>query len=125
MAELRDNGFRLFTNTYKTEGSNQPDYTGKGMVDGVEKAFAGWVARDDDGNTKKDKNGNPMVDFKISEPYDTTKATASPEPATVDDDLPFQEELSKMFEDVSYAECFSMDASSSLLYPMFIIYEYY
>ena len=44
MAELKDNRFRLFTNTYKTEGSNQPDYTAKGMVDGVEKAFAGWLA---------------------------------------------------------------------------------
>ena len=89
MAELRDNGFRLFTNTFKTEGSNQPDYTGKGMVDGVEKDFAGWVAKDDDGNTRKDKNGNAMIDFKISAPYDATKVAATPEPATVDDDLPF------------------------------------
>ena len=91
MAELRDNGFRLFTNTYKTEGSNQPDYTGKGMVDGAEKAFAGWVSRDDDGNAKKDKNGNAMIDFKISEPYDAdaTKVAATPEAVTVDEDLPF------------------------------------
>ena len=91
MAELRDNGFRLFTNTYKTEGSNQPDYTAKGMVDGVEKAFAGWLAKDDDGNTKKDKNGNAMIDFVVSDPYDATKVTATPELATAtsDEDLPF------------------------------------
>jgi len=94
MAELKDNRFRLFTNTYKTEGSNQPDYTAKGMVDGVEKAFAGWLAKDDDGNTKKDKNGNAMIDFVVSDPYDATKSTASTPSsdltmATADEDLPF------------------------------------
>ena len=46
------------------------------------------------GNTKKDKNGNAMIDFVVSDPYDATKSTASTPSsdltmATADEDLPF------------------------------------
>tara|TARA_R100000742_G_C4273760_1_gene93439 strand:+ start:1568 stop:1825 length:258 start_codon:yes stop_codon:yes gene_type:complete len=62
----------LFSNTYKEEGSKQPDYKGKGKLeDGTDIELAGW--------RKQDKNGNTFLNVKIQKPYpkqDENHATA-------------------------------------------------
>ena len=56
----------MFKNTRK-ESERHPEYRGdfKGL-DGVIYDIAFWWSKDKDGNTKKDKDGNPMMSLQIS-----------------------------------------------------------
>lgn len=55
---MQDMTFTLFKNEKKEAGSNQPDYTGKVMINGVEMRTAAWI---------KSKDGKAFFTGKISE----------------------------------------------------------
>ena len=46
--ELKEGKFSLFRNEQKSKDKS-PDYTGKGMFEGVEVRLSGWVAKSDSG----------------------------------------------------------------------------
>lgn len=87
----------LFKNTYKTPGSNQPDYKGT-LSHKITKEkileVAAWETTSRDGNTT-------YLSLKLSEPFQknqqpaqqATSATAAAQPemdtAVYDDDIPF------------------------------------
>ena len=88
----KDNSGNLFKNTFKEEGSKQPDYKGDVMVNGQVMKASMWV--------NKDKNGNPYfgigfqsMDEAAKYSKGTSNATPNPEyakpQATTGDDLPF------------------------------------
>jgi hypothetical protein len=56
--------FVLFVND-KGDNPKRPDRTGTATIDGVEYKLSGWLATDQDGSQKKDKNGNPFLKGKI------------------------------------------------------------
>jgi uncharacterized protein (DUF736 family) len=77
----------LFTNIFK-EKPNQPDYRGTIVINDKEWQLAGWH--------NEDKNGNPYIGLKVSEPYKKPNIPQeAPKPIfpddmdSVDDDLPF------------------------------------
>ena len=78
----------LFKNHEKEEGSNQPDYTGKINVDGVEKRLAAWVRTAQDSNRQ-------FFSISVSEPYNpAAQSEDRTDPGSsasnfVDDDIPF------------------------------------
>lgn len=59
----------------KGDNPKRPDRTGSINVEGREYKISGWIATDQDGNQKLDKNGKPFLKFKIepakekSEPF--------------------------------------------------------
>lgn len=57
--EMKEGDFSIFPNDKKEPDSNQPDWTGKCMIDGVVKRVAGW--------DKKMKNDFTFISGKISE----------------------------------------------------------
>lgn len=63
--EQRDNTYGLFTNRFKKDGSDEPDYRGDALIDGKEKKMSGW--------RKTDKNGNPFISGKFEDPQDSAK----------------------------------------------------
>jgi len=87
----RDNSGNLFKNTYKEEGSKQPDYKGNVMINGVVMAVSGWV--------NNDKNGNPYfglsfqtMDEVAKYSKETSNSSAKPEfekGTSTNDNLPF------------------------------------
>ena len=87
----KDNSGNLFKNTYKEEGSKQPDYKGEVMINGVVMKASLWV--------NKDKNGNPYFGLGFQSLEDVAKyskanSNTTPEPTfekpqTSDNDLPF------------------------------------
>jgi len=83
--------FTIFKNNFKEEGSNQPDYKAIGMdLQGKEIEMPIWIARDDDGNLKLDKNGNPMQNGLIQKPYvKKDEPQQSTQSNAKVDDLPF------------------------------------
>lgn len=84
-----ENRGKLFKNTNKSKPS-QPDFSGPIDVEGAEWTIAGWIATDDDGAKRTDKNGNTFINISIGP---KTVADGSPKsdksPAPSDDDLPF------------------------------------
>jgi hypothetical protein len=91
--EQRDNEGSLFKNANKESGDKRPDHKGSCMVGGTKWDFAGWWAREKDGTLKKDKNGNPWLNFKFSPPYNAEQQERAPAPARpradLDDEIPF------------------------------------
>jgi len=87
--EQQPGQFTLFKNAKKTE-SKHPDVKGDGLnLDGVAIEVAGWIARNKDGEIIKDKNGNTIINGRIS--LKTEKLESKkPEPIEgPEDDLPF------------------------------------
>ena len=82
----KDNSGNLFKNTYKEEGSKQPDYKGDVMVNGTIMKASMWV--------NKDKNGNPYFGIGFQSMEDVAKyskktSDATPKPEFEKNDLPF------------------------------------
>ena len=82
----KDNSGNLFKNTFKEEGSKQPDYKGDVMVNGTIMKASMWV--------NKDKNGNPYFGIGFQSMEDVAKyskktSDASPKPEIENNDLPF------------------------------------
>ena len=88
----KDNSGNLFKNTFKEEGTKQPDYKGEVMVNGQVMKASMWV--------NKDKNGNPYfgIGFQsLDEVAKYSKATSNTTPkpeysktqTTSNDDFPF------------------------------------
>lgn len=81
--EQKEGGMNIFKNNYK-EKSNQPDYTGKAMVDGKMKDVSCWL--------KEDRNGNKFFSCQIKDEW-VNPNSAPPAPPAVnndfDDDIPF------------------------------------
>lgn len=78
--EIRDNSGSIFKNNRK-EKENQPDYTGKALIDGKEKAVSMWV--------KEGKNGK-FFSVSFQEPW---KPAGEPDKANgyVKDNQPLNE----------------------------------
>ena len=89
--EQKNDSASLFKNLKKADGSNQPDFTGQAMVDGVMKDASLWV--------KTDKNGNKWFSISFKEPYkkatqvagdkDTSPRGKQNHFAEIDDDVAF------------------------------------
>lgn len=81
----KENQGSLFVNSYKEEGSNQPDYKGTANVNGQEVQISGWKNQTNDGKT--------YLSLKYQEPYEGKKNVKSVKPKAIetvaDDDLPF------------------------------------
>ena len=82
----KDNSGNLFKNTFKEEGSKQPDYKGDVMVNGTIMKASMWV--------NKDKNGNPYFGIGFQSMEDVAKyskktSDATPKPEFEKNDLPF------------------------------------
>lgn len=85
--EQRDNSGSLFKNDRKDK-PNQPDYTGNGMVDGVEVRLSAWI--------KEGRKGKflsvaftPKDDQSQDDYGSRTQAQRRPAPPDLDDDIPF------------------------------------
>ena len=82
----KDNSGNLFKNTYKEEGSKQPDYKGDVMVNGQVMKVSMWV--------NKDKNGNSYFGLSFQSPEESAKyskenSSATTPPTFDDNDIPF------------------------------------
>ena len=86
----KDNSGNLFKNTFKEEGSKQPDFKGDVMVNGVVMSASMWV--------NKDRNNNPYFGVKFQSmdevaKYSKENSNASTKPefqkGTTTDDMPF------------------------------------
>lgn len=78
--EQKNNSGAIFKNDKKT-AENQPDYKGKGVVDGKEVQIALWL--------KESKTGTKYFSAAFSEPY-VKPDTAAPVQSSDDSDgLPF------------------------------------
>ena len=90
----KNNSGNLFKNSFKEEGSKQPDYKGEVMVDGVVMKASLWLNKDKNGQTYFGLGFQSMEDAaKYSK--ENSSATPSPEfdkpqaTANAGDDLPF------------------------------------
>lgn len=91
--EQKDQSGALFRNERKEEGSNQPDYTGNGKVNGQEVAISAWL--------KTSKGGKKYLSLAFKEPWRGTKVAGDddvppgggggrgPKPGDFDDTIPF------------------------------------
>ena len=82
----KDNSGNVFKNTFKEEGSKQPDYKGDVMVNGQVMKVSMWA--------NKDKNGNPYFGLSFQSPeeiakYSKDSSDATNPPTFDDNDLPF------------------------------------
>jgi hypothetical protein len=80
--ELKDGKFSMFKTENKSK-ENSPDFTGKGMFDGVEFRLSGWA--------KKSKDGKVYIQGSIQHPQNASAPATS---AEVDDFLPSSDPLS-------------------------------
>ena len=75
----------VFPNSYKEEGSKQPDYKGEGEFEGVKIKVSGWK------NTSQ--NGKVYLKLRLERVEDVPMpiaATPAPRPKqAADDDIPF------------------------------------
>lgn len=78
----RELGGNLFKNTFKEEGSNQPDYRGECCINGQVFKIAAWI--------KDASNGTKFMSMSY-EPKDEIAAVPAPvkPQAAVSDDIPF------------------------------------
>lgn len=82
----KENAGSLFVNTYKKEGSNQPDYRGTANVNGEEVEISGWK--------KETNDGKVFLSLSFQEPYkketiSDVKPKAKVNPTENEGDLPF------------------------------------
>ena len=90
----KNNSGNLFKNSFKEEGSKQPDYKGEVMVDGVVMKASLWLNKDKNGQTYLGLGFQSMED---AAKYSKEHSTATPKPefdkpqatANAGDDLPF------------------------------------
>ena len=75
---MQEGQFSLFRNQEKTE-SNQPDYTGKVLVNGKEMRMAAWL---------KEGKGGKFLSGKLSE-FDKSKSVKTKNVQNESDGLPF------------------------------------
>lgn len=73
--EMKEGQLMVFKNTNKEEGSRQPDYWGKTLIDGVEKRVSLWL--------ETSQAGNSYMSGRISD-YEPKEAEASPASDKVD-----------------------------------------
>jgi hypothetical protein len=95
--EQRDNSGSLFKNTYK-QRDNQPDYTGNGMIDGVEYKISSWVKEGQRGKffslsfTPKDETGERASAPAKTPPQNSISKTSNKhqiDELDIDDEIPF------------------------------------
>ena len=83
----KNNSGNLFKNTFKEEGSKQPDYKGDVMIEGKMMKASMWV--------NKDKNGNPYFGLSFQTldevaKYSKEVTNSTPQPSFEKTDaLPF------------------------------------
>ena len=82
----KDNSGNLFKNSFKEEGSKQPDFKGDVMVGGEVIKASAWI--------NKDKNGNHYIGLQFQSAADAAKyskenSNATPKPQFEKNDLPF------------------------------------
>ena len=82
----KDNSGNLFKNTFKEEGTKQPDYKGDVVINGAVMKASLWV--------NKDKNGNPYFGISFqsleeSAKYSKETSNTTPKPEFEKDELPF------------------------------------
>ena len=90
----KNNSGNLFKNSFKEEGSKQPDYKGEVMVDGVVMKASLWLNKDKNGQTYFGLGFQSMED---AAKYSKESSSATPKPefdkpqatANAGDDLPF------------------------------------
>ena len=90
----KNNSGNLFKNSFKEEGSKQPDYKGEVMVDGVVMKASLWLNKDKNGQTYFGLGFQSMED---AAKYSKENSSATPKPefdkpqatANAGDDLPF------------------------------------
>ena len=78
--DMKDNTLVLFPND-KGDNQKRPDFTGKGLHNGVEFQVSVW------NNTSK--AGRPYMSGQIQPPYNGTGGATSSADASVSDDVPF------------------------------------
>jgi len=81
--ELKEGQINVFKNTRKEEGSKQPDYWGKVMVNGVEKRVSLWLNKSASGNTYM---GGQISDY---DPEAGKEVSAPEQTAIPTEDTPF------------------------------------
>ena len=92
----KDNSGNLFKNTFKEEGTKQPDYKGEVMINGTVMKASLWLNKDKNGKTYFGLGFQSMEEAaKYSKANSTTTAPptfaesqATP-PAPADEDIPF------------------------------------
>lgn len=82
----KDNSGNLFKNTFKEEGSKQPDFKGDIVVEGKVMKASAWI--------NKDKNGNHYIGLQFQSMEDVAKysketSSSTPKPQFDKNDLPF------------------------------------
>lgn len=77
----RELGGNLFKNTYKEEGSNQPDYRGECCINGVVYKISAWI--------KDAANGTKFMSMAYDPKEGGQPAPKREAPAPVDQDIPF------------------------------------
>ena len=90
----KDNSGNLFKNSFKEEGSKQPDYKGEVMVNGVVMKASLWLNKDKNGNTYFGIGFQSMED---AAKYSKENSSVTPKPefskpqatTSAGDDLPF------------------------------------
>jgi len=73
--EMKENQLMVFKNTKKEEGSRQPDYWGKVMIDGVEKRVSLWL--------EVSQAGKSYMSGRISD-YEPKEPESTPAPQNAD-----------------------------------------
>ena len=71
--EMKEGQLMVFKNTKKEEGSRQPDYWGKTLINGVEKRVSLWL--------EQSQAGNSYMSGRISD-YEPKEAETTPAPKT-------------------------------------------
>jgi len=94
--EERDNSGTIFKNSYKKTDA-QPDYTGKGMIGGVEGRFSMWIKEGQKGKFMSlawtpNEEMAPRATTSVSS--SSNKPVSKPKPVEtdfdIDDDIPFK-----------------------------------
>ncbi len=82
MSDRPEGSGALFKNTHKEAGSNQPDYTGRLIVNGTEMRLAAWL--------KESQSGMKYMSVQMSEQREQVKKPEANFDATLEDDaVPF------------------------------------
>jgi hypothetical protein len=85
--EYKEGNGMLFFNSFK-EKPSQPDRTGRIRLGGKLYRISGWIATDDEGNPKLDKDGKQMLSLKGQLDEGKPKPTTSKmQPRSMKDEL--------------------------------------